>query len=239
MWQYLALLISVVIGILVLAIIWHVKHLVTDRDLYSVIPLKKMMYTKEYNNFKPGDIIYMRSSIATMQEIIIPYVYKHIAIVVEFNNVLYCAEASNKKVLGRFGKKIVQRIPGVDVYPLHDRLKNIIGPMFVSKLNKPLNIEKIEKMQDTIMYHLGEPYPSIVYLYIIFTLGIPIKSNMYCHTLVYECLYNMGLISTKMKSGRKIGKFITTVYNHDLNDGYKYEYPKQLIYDYEGDENDF
>lgn len=238
MWQHLALLISVTIGILILAIIWHVRNLVTDKDVYSVIPMKRVLYSKEKDNFKPGDIIYMRSSIATVQEVVIPYVYKHIAIVVEFNNVLYCAESSNKTVLGRSGKSIIKRIPGVDVYPLHERLKNVIGPIYISRLNKPLTMEKNEKMQDTVMKHLGEPYPSIVYLYIIFTLGIPVKSNLYCHTLVCECLYNMGLISEKIK-GRKLGKFVTSIYNYELNEGYRYTYPKQLIYDYEGNEDDF
>lgn len=239
MWQYLALLIAVIIGILILVIIWHIRNLVTDKDVYSVVPIQKCLYSKEFNKLKSGDILYMRSSITNFQEIAIPYVYKHIAIIVEFNNILYCAEATSKTILGKSGNTLISRKSGVAAYPLRDKLKNSLGPVFISKLNKPLTMEINEKLQDTTIQHLGEEYPSILYLYFIFTLGLPLKTKMYCHTFVYECLYSMGLISSKMKNRKKIGKFITAIYEHDLNNGYRYEFPKQLIYDYEENEEGF
>lgn len=239
MWQYLALLLSVTISLLIIAIIWHIRNLVTVKEIYTVIPLKRYLLSNEYKNLKAGDIIYTRSSIAAYQELIIPYIYKHIAIIVEFDNKLYVAETSGKGIIGRSGIKLIKRKGGVDIYPLRDRLKNAIGPVFLSKLNKPLTMEQNDKLQDTVIYHFGEQYPSLIKLYMIFILKMPIKTTMYCHTFVWQCLINMVLVNPEKKTANQIGKFITSIYDYQLNDGYSYEYPKQLIYDFECNEELF
>lgn len=233
MWHYLALLLAVVIGLLIIAIIWHVRNLVTVKEIYSMIPLKRYLLSQEFKNIKAGDIIYTRSSIAAFQELIIPYIYKHVAIIVEFNGKLYIAETSGKGIIGRSKNKLIKRKGGVDIYPIKERLKNAIGPVFLSKLNKPLTEKKNDKLQDTTIDHLGEPYPNLISLYMLFILRFSIKTTMYCHTFVYTCLVNMGLISSEKRSATEIGKIITTIYEHQLNDGYLYEQPRQLIYDYD------
>lgn len=232
MWRYLALLISTIIGILILAIIWHVKHLVTDKEIYSVVPLQRCLYSKEYKHLKAGDIIYMRSSISSMQEIIIPYVYKHIAIIVEIDNKLYIAESSNKKIIGKSNDKLISRKRGVNIYPLQERLMNVLGVMFIVRLNKSLSNDKQDILIDTILEHIGKPYPHLIQLYMVFILNIPIKIPMYCHIFVYTCLRNMGIVPY-FSTADEIGLYITSIYNYELNDGYKYHYPKQLVYDIE------
>lgn len=233
MWQYLALLIAVVIGLLILAIIWHVRHLISLREFYSVVPLKRYLMSKEKDNIKPGDILYTRSAISALQEVVVPYIYKHIAIIVKFNNTLYVAETSGKGIIGREGTTLIRRNEGVDIYPLNDRLRSAIGPIFLVKLNKPLTDEKDEALQTTVRYHMGDPYPSLISLYALFILSLPIKTSMYCHTFIRECLINMKLINSGKKTACEIGSFMTSISNYELNDGYKYLSPKQLVYDFE------
>ena len=62
---------------------------------------------------------------------------------------------------------------------------------------------------------------------------------MFCYAFVYTCLKNMKLLPNEMKSARQISKFITSIYEHELLDGYKYQMPKQLIYDYDCEEELF
>lgn len=239
MWQYLALLISTIIGLLVLAIIWHIRNLVNTKEIYSTIPLKRYLLSKEYNNIKAGDILYTRSSIAAFQELIIPYIYKHVAIVVEFGGKLYVAETSGNGIIARSKNKLIKKRGGVDIYPLKDRIKNAVGPVFISRINKQLTEDKIDNLQDTVIDHFGEPYPPLIYLYALFILRLPIKTTMYCHTFVYTCLINMKLITPQKRSATKIGKLITSIAKYQLNDGYYYEYPRQLIYDFNCDEELF
>lgn len=233
MWQYLALLISVVIGLLIIAIIWHIKNLVSVQEVYTVVPLKRYLYSKESSNLKAGDIIYTRSSIAALQELVIPYIYKHVAIIVEFKNNLYISETSGKGIIGRDKDKIIKRNGGVDLYPIRDRFKNTLGPIFLSKLNKPLSNIQNQKLQDTVVDHYGEQYPNLLKLYALFILSIPVDASFYCHTYVYACLINVGLIPNVKKSAHEIGTFITEISDYQLNDGFSYEKPKQLVFDNE------
>ncbi len=239
MWQYLALLLAITIGLLIVFSLWHIKNLIPLVDIYSVIPLKRYLLTKEYKNLKAGDIIYTRSSITTVQEMFVPYIYKHIAIIVDFNDKLYIAETTGKGIIGRSKNKLIERNGGVDIYPLCERLKNIIGPIFISKLNKPLTPEKNDKLQDTVIDKHGESYPNFINLYTLFVLGIPVPTNLYCHTFVYECLINMGILDNVHRSAREIGTLLTSLSEYELNDGYLYEDPRQLIYDNECDEELF
>ena len=233
MWIYLATLISILTILLVIAMIWHIKNLVLAKELYSIIPLKRYLVSKEFKNIKSGDIIYTRSSIASFQELVIPYIYKHVAIIVEFDDKLYIADTSNGGVMGRKKNKLIRRTGGVNMYPLHKWLKYSLGPVFILKLNKPLTEKKNIELYDTIIDKYGEPYPTMLDLYILFTLHIPIKTTLYCHTLLWQCLINMGLVDNQRKSAYELGKFITSISKYQLNDGYEYDHPRQLIYDYE------
>lgn len=239
MWPYLALFITSCIFMLLIAIIWHIKNLVTSRELYSVIPYKRMLASKDFNKINTGDIIYTRNSINPCQEYMIPYIYKHAGIIIEFNNNLYVAETAGRGIQGRKGFKLIRRKNGVGLCLLKDKLKNSVGAIFISKLNKPLDTKRIELLQDTFIIHKNDSYPMIIYLFILFVLHIPIKTNMFCYSFVYQCLLNADLIKEPKTSAREIGKFITEIYNYDLQDGYNYEIPKQLIYDFDCEEELF
>lgn len=49
----------------------------------------------------------------------------------------------------------------------------------------------------------------------------------------------MGLVSNEKKSAKDIGLFITSISDYQLNDGYFYESPRQLVYDNECEEELF
>ena len=109
MWKDFALLITASVIIISLTLIWHIRHLTTNREIYSTIPLKRYLLSSEKSKLKSGDIIFTRSSVASFQEIIIPYIYKHAGIIIEFNNKLYMAETFSEKVTGRRQNKLLKQ----------------------------------------------------------------------------------------------------------------------------------
>lgn len=230
MWEYLSLFLSVSIMLFILIFMIHIKNLMNYEETLTMMPLKRYLLSEEYCNIKSGDILFMRNSITSYQELIIPFIYKHVAIIVEINGKLYIAEASGSEFIAKEKNKLIKNKKCTYIYPLKNELKSIIGPVFLSKLHKPLTDRQNDKLQDTIFCHLHEPYPSLIELYVVSILQIPIKTNMYCFKLIYKCLVNIGLIQQKKMSALELSKFVTSVYKYKLNDNY-YEHPRQLIYD--------
>ena len=239
MWKDFVLLITVVVIILLLTLIWHIRHLTSNKEIYSTIPFKRYLLSNEKNNIKSGDIIFTRSSVASFQEVIIPYIYKHAGIIIEFNDTLYIAETFSEKVTGRSHHKLLKHKGGVGLTPFLEWAKNLVGPIFILKLNKPLSPKQIDILHDTVIQHYGEPYPSITSLYFIFIMGLPIKTSLYCYSFVHLCLVNVKLLNEQTLTANELSKFITTIYKYELNDGYRYEKPRQLVYDFECNEEIF
>lgn len=221
--------------IIQLLLVWHIMHLVSNGEIYSIVPLKRYLFSKEKNNIKAGDLIFTRSSIGTIQEVFVPYIYKHTAIAVEFDNEVYIAETSIAKVGGRDGNTLIRSNSKVVIYTLDTYMKNILGSIFLLKLNKPLSKSQIEILQNTVLDQLGKSYPSLPEMFVNFILNIPIK-KLQCISFVNLCLTDIGLIENKKMSPYQQGIFITNIYKYDLLDGYRYEKPKQLVYDYECNE---
>lgn len=239
MWKDLTILIMSVSLILMVTMIWHVRNLISNKELYKIIPYRRYMLSNEYKNIKTGDLIYTRSAVATMQEMIIPYIYKHAGIIVEFNNTLYIVETFSAKITGRSKEALILHKGGVGMTRLSDWMKHLIGNAYLCKLNKPLMPQHTDALYDTIIHLYGEKYPSITSLYFIFILGLPIKTSPYCYSFVYKCLTNMKLLNYQNLSANELSRIITSIYEIDLNDGYKYEFPRQLIYDFECNDADF
>lgn len=208
----------------------------SSNTIYPVIPLRRCLYSKE--NIKSGDLLFIRTSLGSIGKIFIPFLYKHVAIVVEYDNELYVAETSKAKIRGRHNDKIIYANSSTNLYKLPTYMKNMLGPVYLLKLNKPLSESQVEVLQDLVLDMIGKPYPSPIELYINYIYGIPIK-KLQCISFVNLCLVSMGLIKNKKESTYDQGVFITNINKYDLLDGYKYEDPKQLIYDYECNEESF
>lgn len=240
MWKKITLIQSTIIILLILLIVWHNNQLVNYNDIFLIIPQRRLLMSKNINNIKSGDIIYTAgSSLPTIQGFLIPYFYKHIAIVIKINNKLYIADTSLDKSIGRIGSNLIKRRRGVDIYPLDYKLKNSLGSAFISRLNKPLTNEQNYNLIQTLTNHCNDLYPNVFQLYITGMLNLSIKNIIYCHTLIYNCLVNTNLTKQKKMTLRQLGDFITTLPNRELNDGYKYENVMQLIYDYECNDEPF
>jgi hypothetical protein len=228
---YICALISILCVFLLYKLGIYLKNLNNAVDVYSRINFDRFLFSRESENIKPGDLIFSIAGVFSNVQMFSPEIYKHVAIVIKYNDELYCAESTEATILGK-DKDVLIAGENIVVYPLKNRIKYNLSLLYITQLNKDLTYEQSRLLTEKIMSIRHKKYPSTLSLVLQFIVGIPSKDNLYCYNLVYKLLKYIDIIEqSKKRNSREVSKFITHIDEHELKNGYKYSKFRQLVYD--------
>ena len=209
------------------------------------------MISNIYDNLKTGDIILFKCNTLPIIGAFLTYGYfSHIGMVVKkkiYKNDLYISETNpayeylpsdynkEKKITPLLSKNNGWRTQyGSDLLPLLVRIKYYPGECFIMRLNKPLD----EKKENILFNILSEscPYPTLfkaIKIFIKEKMGYKDTSARHCFQHVGDILDKIGLTNNISSNNSIISicNEISSIPEKDLNDGFKYEPIKRIIYD--------
>lgn len=220
-----------ILSILIIASMYSIYRLFNLRDIYQIIPVEKAILSKEYDNLNTGDLILLRSTLTSpiADLFMSKFVFKHIGLVININNVKYITEINNyKNIFYKTKKETVLMPAGIAIVPLLTRLKYYAGLMFISKLKHSLSTEQETALINKV-YELEKicTYPSMTVLFQNFVLGFPMPNNvMHCYSYIYTLLKFVNIIDDDIYKGFDLANFIINIASHP-----KYNSLRNLVYD--------
>lgn len=228
---------SKVLFTIVVVLLFFLLYFINNNNSYEVvnklfktIPVDRFLISKDYNNFKDGDIYYNANHSNLITKNAIPSPFNHIGIIIKKDNKLYILESSrigfnrddNGVHLHKYGE--------VHMECLLDKIEYSLNLSFICKLNKHLDDERREKLHYLSNEYLGKKYPSSTKLFFQYLFNYPKYDTVCCYELISDILSNLDLIHIPNGLKNSI-KVVANIHKYELKDSYYYEEPKQIIYD--------
>jgi len=190
-------------------------------DLYNVLNNSffghPSILIKKYDIEKQTNILYILESNA--YEVLVPIDYK--------DEKKYGSKYFNYEPRNNMNKKGISFFKnGVNVIPMLTRFKYTPSNFYVMRLNKPISAAMNDALMqmtksDHIQWGIGQK--------------ISFKKKTYhCWQFIAHVLDQIGLTNNLLKSSNilNVCNKVSQIYHEKLNDGYQYEKPIQMIYDF-------
>jgi hypothetical protein len=188
----------------------------------------RILLSREYFGLKPGDILLFTSNVHNFTNSFLTMnFFSHVGILTkngdnnDGDDSLYISETNGPIRINRKG--------GAYIFPLLFRLKHYDGNIYLMRLNKELDKDRLAILQDETKQVIGHPYPSLK-TKALSSLGISDNSR-HCFQHVGHILKKLNLIPENTDLGLVSSTDLSSLYEVPLEDGYKYSYPEQLVYD--------
>jgi hypothetical protein len=191
--------------------------------------LDKIKISEVYDDLKIGDIfLFVNSTHGFYESLILRSWFNHTAVLVKKNG------DHMEMVEMTFGSKPHKngkRCYDVNFIPVLTRAKHYNGRVFLMRLNKPLDDERMERTISFAENNKCIKFPTMGIMAKEFIFG---RSDTYkhCFGYVWKLLEYINLLP----HGSEYGVFncarkITKLHEKQLPDGYRYEEIKELVYD--------
>ena len=196
---------------------------------FEYVWIDKLKTSEVYDTLKIGDIfLFVGSTHGFYESLILRSWFNHSAIVVKKNgDHIEMAEMTYGGKLCPGGEKRYN----FNYVPVLTRIKHYNGRVFLMRLNKPLDDERISLVKNFTEKNMDIKFPSMPIMAKEFICG---RSDIYKHCFGY--IYKLLEYINMLPKGSEYGVFscarkITKLHENKLPDGYRYEEIKELVYD--------
>lgn len=179
-----------------IAILYKIFKYISDEPDYSLCENTKKyniaLLDNNLNNINTGDIILFSTySYFPLMRIFGDKVFSHIGMVVELDNKYYILEMTVFDIMNN--KKYTNK----SLFSLYDRINTYAGNIFISKLQKPLNANQLDKLYNLI--NQDNKFLNSIELYINMLYNKNFSNKFTCSSYIFYILQNLNIIDCKIK----------------------------------------
>lgn len=209
------------------------RRVLSYRKAYNKVRFKRCFLSKTYDNLKAGDVIlFAATRHGFHNSILMQSLFSHVGMIVEINGQLFLSECT-------WRDELLPKIPmqdGSNLLPILTRISNYSGQVFLMRLSKPLDEKRKERLAEAALENT--PYPSQKELLLGLFMGIRPEGSRHCFQHVAYLLDALKISEDKFLDNgfMEVCQSVSELDETPLIDGYAYEKPLLLVYDFDDSE---